>query len=66
MAEKNTGSAWGWQVIPLPYDQGWQWSAYGARGGESGKAATEAAATAMAKQAFERLRRPLLRSVGDG
>ena len=54
--EPALGSAFGWSVFPTK--MGWQYSAYGPRGGNMGLAKTEAEAVERAEQALKSLQRP--------
>lgn len=57
------GEALGWIVRSDQVEGGWSWSAWGPRGTERGRARSEAAARVSAAQAYERVRRPVLRGM---
>ncbi len=63
-APATMGAASGWSVTPRPYG-GFDWSAFGPRGSERGDAQSQACATVFAREAYERLRRPVLSVVQE-
>jgi hypothetical protein len=62
--EVSSGMATGWLVYRPTFGTGWQWSAYGPRGGTQGSAASKEEAEMKAQRAMSDLAYPVDPSAG--